>query len=110
MKLLFDQNLSHRLVTLLADVYPGSQHVRNVGLKASPDTLVWAYAKDYGFAIASKDSDFHQRSLLLGCPPKVIWIRLGNCPTERAAAVLRDHKEDVYAFETDPTATFMILT
>lgn len=79
MKLLFDQNLSHRLIRAVADVYPDCEHVRNVGLKNAPDTEVWNYAKSNGFTIVSKDSDFHQRSLLLGYPPKVIWVKLGNC-------------------------------
>ena len=82
MKLLFDQNLSHRLVRALADVYPDCEHVRNVGLKEAPDTDVWNYAGRGGFMIVSKDSDFHQRSLLLGYPPKVIWVKLGNYSTK----------------------------
>lgn len=110
MKLLFDQNLSHRLVQVLADVYPDAEHVRNIGLPAAPDTEVWDYAKGNGFIIVSKDSDFHQRSLLLGYPPKVIWIRLGNCSTQAVAQVLRIHQEVVKQFEADPTATFLVLS
>ncbi len=44
MRLLFDQNLAASLVQRLADVYPGSQHVRGVGLGAADDAAVWAYA------------------------------------------------------------------
>jgi predicted nuclease of predicted toxin-antitoxin system len=108
-KLLFDQNLSHRLVRALADVYADCEHVRNVGLKEAPDTEVWNYAKTNGFMIVSKDSDFHQRSLLLGYPPKVIWVRLGNCSTSAVERVLREHLSDVQQFEADPPATFLIL-
>ena len=57
MKLLFDQNLSHKLVRLLADLFPDSLHVREVGLNAAGDPLVWDYAKAHGFVIVSKDSD-----------------------------------------------------
>ncbi len=110
MKLPFDQNLSHRLVTTLADIYPGSEHVRNVGLKDVPDTEAWNYAKNNGFAIASKDSDFYQRSLLHGCPPKMIWIRLGNFSTIAVATVLREHVTDIAEFDTDSEATFLILS
>lgn len=74
MKLLFDQNLSHRLVTALQQEYPGSQHARNVGSKDAADTLVWQYAAQHGFAIVTKDADFHQRSFLFGHPPKAIWV------------------------------------
>ena len=75
MRLLLDQNLSPRLLTALAGLYPGSSHVREVGLQTADDDTVWQYAAEHGFAIVSKDADFHERSFLLGHPPKVIWIR-----------------------------------
>ena len=81
MKLLFDQNLSHKLALRLADLFPDSEHVRSVGLKTAIDTVVWDYAKNNGLMIVSKDSDFHQMSFLYGFPPKVVWVRLGNCST-----------------------------
>ena len=64
MKLLFDQNLCHRLVKAFAVEFPGSAHVCHVGLEKAPDGPVWDYAKENGFVILSKDSDFHQRSFL----------------------------------------------
>lgn len=109
MKLLFDQNLSHRLVQTLADIYPDCQHVRNVGLKEASDSLVWRFAQGNGYTIVSKDSDFYQRSLLLGFPPKVIWIRLGNCSTKVVEQLLRTHLPDIEMFEADATATFLVL-
>ena len=78
MKLLFDQNLSHRLVKLLAEEFPGSVHVRELGLAAAADPVVWSFARENDFLIASKDADFQQCALLLGCPPKVIWAKLGE--------------------------------
>jgi predicted nuclease of predicted toxin-antitoxin system len=78
-KLLFDENLSPRLVERLKDVYPDSQHVSDVELGSANDSAIWEYAKRYWFAIVSKDSDFAERGVLEGDPPKVIWIRLGNC-------------------------------
>ena len=81
MKFLFDQNLSHRLVKAFADEFPRSAHLGHVGLEGAPDGPVWDYAKENGFVIVSKDSDFHQRSFLYGHPPKVVWIRRGNCST-----------------------------
>jgi len=71
-KLLFDANLSPRLVTALTDVFPGSQHVFDVSSIASDDLLVWDFAKANDFTIISKDSDFHRMSFVLGAPPKVI--------------------------------------
>lgn len=109
MKLLFDENLSHRLVDLLSPTFPESAHVRQVGLARADDELVWSYAKDHGFAIVSKDSDFHQRSFVLGVPPKVIWIRRGNCTTKEIATLLKNHHAVLSSFERDPEAAFLEL-
>ncbi len=93
MKLLFDQNVSPRLCQSLGDIYPGSVHVRQVGLRDADDAAIWEYAELNGFVIVSKDSDFQQRSLLYGSPPKFIWLRVGNCPTKTIEDLLRNHPE-----------------
>jgi predicted nuclease of predicted toxin-antitoxin system len=80
MKLLFDQNLSPRLPGLLSDLYPDSAHVRELGLRDASDSLIWRRAQQSGFVIVSKDSDFQQRSLLYGHPPKFIWLRVATAP------------------------------
>lgn len=89
MKLLFDQNLSSRISELLQSEFPESKHVRNVGLVRASDEEVWTYARRNDFALVSKDADFQQRALLYGHPPKVIWLRIGNCSTSRAKELLR---------------------
>ena len=109
MKLLFDQNLSPRLVPKLIDLYAGSSHVRDVGLQAANDDAIWEYAAANGFAIVSKDADFHQRSFLFGHPPKVVWIRLGNCSTSQIEKLLRLRHEDLMAFENDTAAALLTL-
>lgn len=109
MKLLFDQNLSHHLVEQLAGEFPGSTHVRNVSLSKSPDIDIWNFAKAGGFMIVSKDADFQQRALLYGYPPKVIWIRLGNCTTAQVRSLLQSRVDDIRAFEIDSTASFLVL-
>ena len=109
MKLLFDENLSHKLVRALEDLFPDSEHVRNLGLKAADDHLIWEHAKNKDLIIVSKDSDFYQRSLLFGHPPKVIWIRRGNCSTVAVEAILRLHFQDVKDFYEDPYESFLIL-
>jgi predicted nuclease of predicted toxin-antitoxin system len=108
-KLLLDQNLSPRLARSLAAVYPGSGHVRDVGLQAADDDAVWAYAAQHGFVIVSKDADFHQRSFALGHPPKVVWIRLGNCSTTEIEETLRVRHADLLAFEQDEYGAFLAL-
>ena len=110
MKLLFDENLSHRLSRLLADIFPGSTHVRDVGLKASDDPEVWKYALENGFVVVSKDADMHDRSLLYGFPPKVIWIRLGNCSTREVEILIRREYGSITNFVNDDFASFMTLS
>jgi len=108
MRFLFDQNLSPRLVGQLAGEFPGSAHVRDAGL--APDPAVWAHAIAGGFVVVSKDTDFQQRALLFGHPPKVVWVRLGNCPTAAVAAILRSRHADLLAFEADPVTSFLALS
>ena len=110
MKLLFDQNLSHKLVRRLADLFPNSTHVREVGLKEAEDPVVWEYAKREGFLIVSKDADFHQRSFLFGFPPKVVWMRLGNCTTAEVEQRIRENFDSIKAFTEDEEAAFLILS
>lgn len=109
MKLLFDQNLSHKLARRLADLFPDSTHVREVGLKEAEDLAVWEYAKQRGFMIVSKDADFHQRSFVVGFPPKVMWIRLGNCTTLEVEQVIRKNFDSIKTFAEDEEAAFLIL-
>ena len=110
MRLLFDQNLSHRLVAQVATDFPGSVHVRDTGLSAVDDADVWTFAATNGLVLVSKDIDFQQRALLYGHPPKVIWVRLGNGPTAAVAALLRSRLADIVAFVADPTASFLALS
>jgi predicted nuclease of predicted toxin-antitoxin system len=109
LKLLFDQNLSDSLVRQLVDHFPDSSHVRLVGLSQSDDRDVWDYAKQTGMAIVSKDSDFQELSVLLGHPPKVIWIRRGNCSTETISLLLRDHATAIKSFGNDPNTSVLML-
>ena len=109
MSLLFDQNLSRRLPTLLAVEFPGAEQVLAVGLVAADDRAVWAYAAARGLAVVSKDEDFVQLSAALGQPPKVIWLRIGNGPTREVVALLQGRFADVKAFLGDPTADVLEL-
>ena len=79
------------------------------GLQSSDDEAVWSYARDQGLAIVSKDADFRQRSFLYGSPPKLVWIRLGNCSTKDVERLLREHHLDVLAFESDAEGSLLAL-
>jgi predicted nuclease of predicted toxin-antitoxin system len=102
MKLLFDQNLSPRLVNRLADLYPDSQHVSFIGLDQADDSAVWEYANQNDFTVVTRDSDFSELSVLRGSPPKVIWIRRGNCSTNQIEEILRSHSEEIKQFSDNP--------
>jgi predicted nuclease of predicted toxin-antitoxin system len=108
-RLLLDENLSPRLVDLLSDLYPGSAHVENIGLGGAADGDVWSYAKTHGFAIVSKDSDFAERSVLEREPPKIIWIRLGNCSTSDVERALRSQYEAIQEFLEENFETCLLL-
>jgi predicted nuclease of predicted toxin-antitoxin system len=107
--LLFDENLSPRLIEQLADVYEDSLHVSDVELASADDAAIWNYARAHRLAIVSKDSDFAERSVLENAPPKVIWIRAGNCSTSDIEQQLRSAKEIVRAFLDEDQETCLIL-
>ena len=109
MKLLFDQNISPSLVALLADLFPGSLHVREAGLERATDESVWQFALERGFAIVTKDSDFQERSQMAGSAPRVVWVRRGNCSTREIEAMLRRNAPRIAALEHETGAEFLIL-
>jgi len=108
-KLLLDENLSPQLIEQLSDLYPGSAHVQQCGLGSTDDTAIWEYAKSNGFTIVSKDSDFEGRSILLGSPPKLIWIRARNCTTGEIESLLRAAFSSVKRFVQEDEETCLIL-
>jgi predicted nuclease of predicted toxin-antitoxin system len=110
MKLLFDENLSFRLGAALAEIYPASTHVREAGLLGADDQNVWDYAAKHGFLLVSKDTDFYERSLVFGAPPKIIWLRIGNCTVNDTIVLLRSQYIVIRHFSEDATATFLPLT
>lgn len=109
MKLLFDENLSFRLEAALADIYPGSKHVRNAGLLGADDVSVWDYAAEHGFLLVSKDTDFYERSLVFGAPPKIVWLRIGNSTVNETSSLLRSQYIVIRHFAEDKAASFLPL-
>lgn len=110
MKLLFDENLSPKLPEVFSSQFPGSLHVRDCGLKGFSDEAIWDYARDRGFTIVSKDSDFYQRSVLYGQPPKLVWLRIGNCTRAELVALINKSQEEVYRFIADPIESVLALS
>ncbi len=109
MKLLFDENLSFRLVDALNDIYPESTHVRQVGLLGADDLHIWNYAAEHGFLLVSKDTDFYERSLVFGAPPKIVWLRTGNISVQDTIAILRTQYIVIRHFSEDAIASFLPL-
>jgi predicted nuclease of predicted toxin-antitoxin system len=108
MRLLFDQNLSHHLTSRLSDIYECA-HVREVGLQEAADLAIWEYAKAHGYTIVSKDSDFQQRSLLHGAPPKFIWLRVGNCSVSRIESLLRSYSAMIHIFDKEDSESHLMI-
>ena len=110
MKLLFDENLSPKLVRSLDRDFPGTTHVEDIQLRGSADKKIWDYARENGFTIVSKDTDFQDRSALHGAPPKVIWLAIGNAGTRAVADLLSRSRKDLLNFEADSEASVLVLS
>ena len=109
MKLLFDENLSRKLVVRLAELYPESAHVVESDLLESPDREIWEFAKARDFVIVSTDSDFYELATTIGPPPKVVWLRRWTHPTRDAERVLRREAIRITEFLADPELGVLVL-
>lgn len=81
-----------------------------MGLDCADDDRVWEHARLNGYAIVTKDEDYNNLSVLRGCPPKVIWLQLGNCTTAQVEAVFRARHVDIEAFDKDPSLGSFVLS
>lgn len=109
MKLLFDENLSPKLVSLLTLDFPESSQIELLGLRGATDYKVWEYAKEAGFTLVSKDNDFRQRAFLLGPLPKVVWLSVGNMGTQGIASLLRENTALLETFSQSPDEGLFVL-
>jgi predicted nuclease of predicted toxin-antitoxin system len=107
--LLLDENIAARLVSSLAELYPGCAHVGDCGLAGASDLAIWQHARDRSLVIVSKDEDFQRLSVLYGAPPKVIWLRLGNCSTADISNLLISRRAEIERFIDDREAAFLSL-
>ena len=108
LKLLFDQNLSRHLVSEFVDDFPGSGHVLMLGLATASDQAVWQFAGAQDFIVVSKDDDFNDLARLLGPPPKVIHIALGNSTTEDVAKTIRASLDAIHDFGASDEALLVV--
>jgi predicted nuclease of predicted toxin-antitoxin system len=101
MKLLFDQNISYRVIKKLQNYFPGCIHVSDCKLSDCEDPEIWGFAKDNDFVIVTFDSDFYDISIINGQPPKIIWIRSGNLSTNEVVKLMIDNQQIINAFLKD---------
>ncbi|MBG7608688.1 MAG: DUF5615 family PIN-like protein [Luteolibacter sp.] len=106
---MLDHNLSPKLAKALGDVFGRVDHVDNLGMDQKSDTFLWDYAKKEGYSIVTKDKDFYQRSALLGAPPKIIHLTMGNCGVKETASALLDRKGHVLEFLKHVTKAYLTL-
>jgi len=97
-KILFDQNISFRVVKSLSTILPDCNQVRQLGLENATDREIWAYAKENDYAIATFDADFYDLVTLYGHPPKVIWLRTGNIKSDDLIVLIEKRTQQINAF------------
>jgi len=102
MKLLFDQNISFRIIEKISNLFPESKQVRQIGLQDCKDSEIWEYAKKNNFVIITFDSDFYDLSMIKGIPPKIIWLRTGNTSTENILSILIKNYDLIKEFIENP--------
>ena len=105
MRLLFDQNISYRITKILSKSFPEAKHVSQVGLQDSTDMGIWEYAKSNDYVIVTFDSDYYDLSIVKGCPPKIIWLRIGNATTKKIARILEEDIDLIRLFVVDTSYT-----
>jgi len=97
-KLLFDQNISFRIIKLIQLAFPQSEQIRKLNLENKSDKEIWTFAGQNGFTIVTFDADFYEFSNLYGHPPKIIWLRTGNNTTLSISQILLTKKESIIEF------------
>ena len=98
MKLLFDQNISFRVIKKISAKFPQAKQVRELRLENNSDNQIWEYAKANGYTIVTFDADFYDLASLNGHPPKIIWLRTGNTTTENIADIFNKQAEPIRDF------------
>ena len=107
--LLFDQNISPKIVRHLKSVFDTVEHVRKSGLEDASDREIFEFARSRNLAIVTFDADFADLSLVLGHPPKIIWLRTGNMSTLAVRHLLEKNAARIKNFISDSEDEFGVL-
>jgi predicted nuclease of predicted toxin-antitoxin system len=108
-KLLLDENISRRLLSVLEPACQGSTHVALEGLQQAADAEIWRFAKAGGFVVVTKDEDFTALSSLQVRPPCLVKLSVGNCDNDQVAQVLLLQRDQIEAQFADPTVSMVEL-
>lgn len=101
MKLLFDQNISFRLIKKVKHLFPDAISVREVGLENSTDIEIWEFARTNNYSIVTFDADFYELNILSKQTPKIIWLRIGNTSTDNLVKLFINNFEVIKEFITN---------
>ena len=96
--LLFDQNISYRIVAELSDCFPACQQISGLGMATAEDIDIWDYARKNNYTIVTFDADFYDIGIINGCPPKIVWMRTGNMTTMQIADLLKKWQTQIVDF------------
>ncbi|HMT29513.1 MAG TPA: DUF5615 family PIN-like protein [Bacteroidia bacterium] len=110
MKLLFDQNISFRILKKIENLFPNSEHTKRLNLDKSSDLEIWHYARKNDFCIVTFDSDFIDLSLVKGFPPKIVWLRSRNNSTNFIAEIIKSNHANIEEFLMSTEFAFLELT
>ena len=108
-RLLFDENLSERLLQPLAELFPDSEHIRNLTSTGASDRLLWDLARTSRFILTTRDEDFVGMSVLQKAPPKVLWLNVGRSRNAVIAALVQSHAADIERFAAHDEYTFLAI-
>ena len=109
MKILYESNLSHKLVKSLQDIFPDSTHPKFFSSQKASDIEIWNYAQKFSYMIVTKNEDYHNLVTLKGHPPKVIWIRIGNCSNKIIEMILKKNLLTIHTFYENSEMSELLL-
>ena len=109
MKLLVDENISHRIIKIIDTHFPGSAHVTSIKEGRITDLDIWNYAKKHDFVIVTYDEDFYEWQQLKNSPPYIVWLRFGNAPTRFIAEKLIRHKNNILRMVSNKKKNILVL-
>lgn len=78
-------------------------------LDESSDYDVWEFAHINNYTIVTKDCDFNDLVIFRGMPPKVIWIKVGNCKVAQIVQLLKDNEKVIKVFLDEPNSAILEL-